>query len=53
MSREAQLEKFRANCGAAARPLAQDAVERLITTLSNLRDVDDVGISVADVLARS
>jgi len=53
MSREAQLEKFRANCRAAARPLAQDAVERLITTLSNLRDVDDVGISVADVLARS
>ncbi len=42
MSRESQLEKFRANAAAAIRPMPEAQVEALIGRLSALRDVGDV-----------
>jgi hypothetical protein len=42
MSRESQLEKFRANAAAAIRPMPGAQVEALIGRLSALRDVGDV-----------
>jgi aconitate decarboxylase len=49
LSREDQLQKFRRNCQAAARPLQCDKVERLIERVDRLEEVADVG-ELADLL---
>ena len=46
MSREAQLEKLSGNWAAAARPLPDEARERLVETIDDLESCPDVGTLV-------
>ena len=50
MTRESQLSKFRANAAAAANPLPAERTDALIGTISDLRNVEDVG-RIASMLA--
>ena len=49
LSKDDQLQKFRRNCQAAARPPQSDTVERLIELVDRLEEVADV-VEVADLL---
>ena len=50
MTRNAQLDKFRRNCAAAARPIAPVASERVIAAVSNLESLPDVAALVDDLV---
>ena len=50
-SRDGQLEKFRANCAAAAKPIDNDQATQLINRLSDLRNVADVAELVPLMIA--
>ena len=50
MTRIAQLEKFRCNCSAAARPIATEPAERLIATAARLESLSDVTALVDDLV---
>ena len=43
MTRAAQLDKFRRNCEAAARPIPRAAAERIIAAVARLESLPDVG----------
>ena len=49
MTRAAQLDKFRRNCEAAARPIPPDAAERIIAAVARLESLPDVGALVDDL----
>ena len=49
LSKDDQLQKFRCNCQAAARPPQSHTVERLIELVDRLEEVADV-VEVADLL---
>lgn len=50
MGRTAQLEKFRRNCAAAARPLPPEATERIIAGVDRLEALPDVCALVDDLV---
>ena len=50
MTRGAQLEKFRRNCEAAARPISPEAAERVIAAVARLESLPDVGALVDDLV---
>ena len=50
MTRVAQLEKFRCNCAAAARPIAPEPAERLIAAVARLESLSDVTALVDDLV---
>ena len=50
MTRVAQLEKFRCNCSAAARPIAPEPAEPLIATVACLESLSDVTTLVDDLV---
>ena len=50
MTRGAQLEKFRRNCEAAARPIPPEAAERVIAAVARLESLPDVGALVDDLV---
>ena len=50
MSRVAQLEKFRCNCAAAARPIAPEPAERLIAAVARIESLSDVTALVDDLV---
>ncbi|MFY0614093.1 MAG: MmgE/PrpD family protein [Hyphomicrobiaceae bacterium] len=50
--RAGQLEKFRANCAAARRPLADNQVSDLIEQLSNLRNLPDMASLIPFMVAQ-
>ena len=50
MNRGAQLDKFRRNCAAAARPVPPEAVERLIAAVARLESLPDVSALVDDLV---
>lgn len=50
--RDGQLAKFRANCAAAARPIAEGQAAQLIEKLSELRNVGDVAELVLLMVAQ-
>ena len=50
MTRVAQLEKFRCNCAAAARPITPEPAERLIAAAARLESLSDVTALVDDLV---
>ena len=50
MTRNAQLEKFRRNCAAAARPITREAVERITAAVARLESLLDVTVLVDDLV---
>ncbi len=50
MTRAAQLDKFRRNCEAAARPIPRAAAERIIAAVARLESLPDVGALVDDLV---
>ena len=50
MTRAAQLDKFRRNCAAAARPVTAAAAERIIAAVARLESLPDVGALVDDLV---
>ena len=50
MTRAAQLEKFRRNCEAAARPIPPEAAERVIAAVARLESLPDVAALVDDLV---
>ena len=50
MTRVAQLEKFRRNCAAAAKPIAPEPAERLIAAVARLESLSDVTALVDDLV---
>ena len=50
MTRTAQIEKFRRNCAAAARPIAPEAAERVIAAVARLESLSDVTALVDDLV---
>ena len=50
MTRTAQIEKFRRNCAAAARPIAPEAAERVIAAVARLESLSDVTDLVDDLV---
>ena len=50
MTRAAQLDKFRRNCEAAARPIPAEAAERIIAAVARLESLPDVGALVDDLV---
>ena len=50
MTRAAQLDKFRRNCEAAARPIPRAAAERLIAAVARLESLPDVSALVDDLV---
>ena len=50
MTRAAQLDKFRRNCEAAARPISRAAAERIIAAVARLESLPDVGALVDDLI---
>ena len=53
MTRAAQLDKFRRNCEAAARPIPREAAERLIAAVARLESLPDVSALVDDLVPES
>ena len=53
MTRSAQLDKFRGNCEAAARPLPPEAAERIIAAVARLESLPDVSALVDDLVPDS
>ena len=53
MTRAAQLDKFRRNCEAAARPIPSAAAERVIAAVARLESLPDVGALVDDLVPES
>ena len=53
MTRAAQLDKFRRNCEAAARPISRSAAERVIAAVARLESLPDVGALVDDLVPES
>ena len=51
MTRAAQLDKFRRNCDAAARPIPAPAAERIIAAVARLESLPDVGALVDDLVS--
>ena len=50
MTRAAQLDKFRRNCEAAARPIPADTAERVIAAVARLESLPDVSALVDDLV---
>ena len=50
MTRAAQLDKFRRNCAAAARPVPAAAAERIIAAVARLESLPDAGALVDDLV---
>jgi 2-methylcitrate dehydratase PrpD len=50
MTRGAQLDKFRRNCEAAARPIPPEAAERVIAAVARLESLPDVSALVDDLV---
>ena len=50
MTRGAQLDKFRRNCEAAARPIPPEAAERVIAAVARLESLPDVRALVDDLV---
>ena len=50
MTRAAQLDKFRRNCEAAARPVRAEAAERIIAAVARLESLPDVSALVDDLV---
>ena len=50
MTRAAQLDKFRRNCEAAARPIPPEAAERIIAAVARLESLPDAGALVDDLV---
>ena len=50
MTRTAQIEKFRRNYAAAARPIAPEAAERVIAAVARLESLSDVTALVDDLV---
>ena len=50
MTRTAQIEKFRRNCAAAARPITPEAAERVIAAVARLESLSDVTALVDDLV---
>ncbi len=50
MTRAAQLDKFRRNCEAAARPIPSEAAERIIAAVARLESLPDVAALVDDLV---
>ena len=53
MTRAAQLDKFRRNCEAAARPIPRAAAERIIAAVARLESLPDVSALVDDLVPGS
>ena len=53
MTRAAQLDKFRRNCEAAARPIPREAAERIIAAVARLESLPDVSALVDDLVPGS